>query len=86
LIEQQLWETNLKAVTNYVPRVYPGKITLFRASENLDTNPVDDPMGWGPLARGGVDEFVIDAAHRLLDEPYVVDVVKQLRICLDEVQ
>jgi thioesterase domain-containing protein len=86
LIEQQLWETNLKAVVNYMPRVYPGRITLFRASENLDTNRVDDPMGWGPLAAGGVEEYIIEGTHRLVDEPYVVDVVRQLRICLDNAQ
>ncbi len=86
LIEEQLWETNLKAVTNYMPRLYPGKITLFRASENLDTNRVDDPMGWGALAAGGVEEYIIDGTHRLLDEPYVVDVVRQFRICLDDAQ
>jgi thioesterase domain-containing protein/NAD(P)-dependent dehydrogenase (short-subunit alcohol dehydrogenase family) len=86
LIEHQLWETNLKAVTNYVPRIYPHKLTLFRASENLDTNRVDDPMGWGPLAAGGVDEYIIEGTHRMLDEPYVVDVVRQLKISLDEAQ
>jgi acyl transferase domain-containing protein/thioesterase domain-containing protein/acyl carrier protein len=84
LIEKQLSETNLNAVVNYVPRVYPGRITLFRASENLDWNPVDHPLGWGPLAGEGVDEIVIEGTHRLLDEPFVAEVAQHLRRVLDE--
>jgi acyl transferase domain-containing protein/thioesterase domain-containing protein/acyl carrier protein len=84
LIEKQLSETNLNAIVNYVPRVYAGRITLFRASENLDWNPVDHPMGWGPLADEGVDEIIIEGTHRLLDEPFVAEVALHLRRVLDQ--
>ncbi len=85
-LEQYLWECNLKAVYNYNPRVYPGRITLFRASESLREHTTDDPMGWQSLAGGGLDVRIIEGTHRLIDEPYVSDVVNQLEEALAKTQ
>lgn len=85
-LEDYLWETNLKAITNYMPQVYPGQIILFRSTESLPHNPVDHPLGWGPLARDGVQEYIIDGPHRIMDEPYIADVARILQQCLDEAQ
>ena len=85
-VEEYLSEANLKAVFNYVPEPYPGRILLFRASETLPTNPVDDPMGWGPLAEQGVDLYVVHGTHRIVDEPYVIEVAAHLQQALDNAQ
>jgi thioesterase domain-containing protein len=85
-VEDYLQEANLKAVFNYVPQQYPGRILLFRASESLPRNPLDDPMGWGPLAAEGVEQYVVHGTHRIVDEPYVIEVAARLQQALDKVQ
>jgi thioesterase domain-containing protein len=85
-LEDYLWETNLKAITNYQPQVYPGRMVLFRSTESLPHNPLHHPLGWGPLARDGVEEYIIDGPHRIMDEPYITDVARILQRCLDEAQ
>jgi thioesterase domain-containing protein len=82
-VERLLWESNLAAVESYVPDVYPGRLTLFRASQSLDTNQVNDPMGWGPLAAGGVEEYVVEGTHNIVNEPYVREVTAILQDCID---
>jgi hypothetical protein len=72
----------MKAVLNYVPEVYPGRITIFRASQSLAKNPIDDPMGWGPLAAGGVDWFIIESTHRIIDPEFAQQVGSKLNECL----
>jgi thioesterase domain-containing protein len=45
-----------QASRNYDPKIYPGKITLFRAT-NLGGGIDHDPqMGWGRLAGGGLEQ------------------------------
>ncbi len=85
-LEDYLWETNLKAITNYQPPIYPGSFILFRSTESLPHNPLNHPLGWGPLARDGVQEFVIEGPHRIMDEPYITDVACILQKCLAEAQ
>ena len=86
LVEKQIWELNEIAVATYVPRPYPGKIVLFRASDSLEWNPIDSPMSWAKLAQGGLEQHIIEGNHQLVSEPYVRDVVKQLRNILEEAE
>jgi thioesterase domain-containing protein/acyl carrier protein len=60
---QYLREAHIKAVINYIPEIYPGQITIFRASESEKDNPADSPMGWGPLAQQGLQLMVFDGSH-----------------------
>jgi len=76
----------LKAVASYVPQQYPGRIMLFRASESLELNPVDHPMGWGPPAAEGVDQYIINGTHCAVDKRSVIDVTARLRESLDQGQ
>ena len=74
------------AETSYVPEVYPGKLTLFRASEapqewsfnarnkpSLDDWYNRDPQyGWGKLAGGGLEIVDVPGDHNLmLKEPNI---------------
>jgi len=72
------------ASQNYNPHPYPGKVTLFRASESIAINPLDHPLGWKPLALGGIDYYVFDSTHRLVDEEYAEEVGMRLEECLAE--
>jgi len=91
-------EANMQAKKGYVPQVYPGRITLFRASEpSVFTQlylprPEDwynrDPLhGWGNLAEGGLDLHDVPGDHfSLFEEPHVQVLAERLNACLDEAQ
>ena len=51
---QQSHNAILHAYRNYVPTVYPGRVTLFRAKTQLRGVYTDSTMGWGELVAGGV--------------------------------
>jgi hypothetical protein len=77
-----LEESNLKAVLNYVPRPYPGPVTLFRARASLATSPLDDPLGWKPLALGGLTVHMFDSPHQLVEARFAAEVAAKLNDCL----
>jgi thioesterase domain-containing protein len=76
-----------QALKAYTPRVYPGKITLFRARmQPLFSSHAPD-KGWRRLAAGGLDIKVIPGNHLgMLQEPHVEVLAGQLRACLDQAQ
>ena len=82
LILRYLQKSHSEALINYIPSVYPGKITLFRATTTVQKHPADSPMGWGPLAAGGMEVHYFDAPHMIVNEPYAKDVAQKLNECL----
>lgn len=82
LLLQYLRYKHSEALRYYVPSRYLGKVTLFRASETLDENPDDDPMGWMPLAAGGVDIHHFDASHNIVNNEYAKEIASKLTECL----
>lgn len=81
-----LANAHMAAVLNYAPQPYAGCITLFRASATLAYSPLNSPMGWEPLALGGVDLHLFEATHRIVDPEYAVQVGRRLQMCLDAAQ
>jgi acyl transferase domain-containing protein/glutamate-1-semialdehyde aminotransferase/non-ribosomal peptide synthetase component F/thioesterase domain-containing protein len=69
--ELQIQTINDLAAETYLPKPYPGKLTLFKPRINYKFYP-DPKMGWGDLALGGLDivEFPFNP-HAMLVEPYV---------------
>lgn len=60
---ERVRDATTAAVEAYVPRPYPGKITLFRAKTRM-VEPYDDYyLGWRPIAQEGVDCFVFEGDH-----------------------
>lgn len=82
LLLRYLRESHSMAKTNYVPMIYPGKITLFRASQTLQADPDDSPLGWGPLAAGGVDIYHFESSHEIVNAEHAKDVALRLNDCL----
>jgi thioesterase domain-containing protein/acyl carrier protein len=91
---QELWELSERhskvaraqywAINEYKPRVYPGRVTLFRARMQPFFSTHDPDKGWRQLAVGGVDIRVVPGNHLgMLQEPHVQILAKQLRVCLD---
>jgi thioesterase domain-containing protein len=76
-----------QAASNYDPKIYPGKITLFRAT-NLGGGIERDPqMGWGRLAGGGLETHLIPGYHaHIVLEPRVRVLATQLIAVLERAQ
>jgi len=80
-------QTNNQAVIKYTPQVYPGRITLFRTSDQIGIgkNRFDPSLGWNELAAQGVEIHQIPGAHlNLLRKPHVQVVAEKLKACLHQ--
>jgi acyl-CoA synthetase (AMP-forming)/AMP-acid ligase II/thioesterase domain-containing protein/acyl carrier protein len=72
---------------DYVPRVYPGQMTLFRGTDKPVEFYVDPYCGWRGLAAGGIEVHHIRVKQGYITkEPYVRVTAEKLRACLDEAQ
>jgi thioesterase domain-containing protein/acyl carrier protein len=80
-----VFKANLKAMWEYRPSRYPGKITLFASQEQpMQIDVARDPqLGWGAYAAGGVEVHRIPGRHLdIIREPYVRVLAEKLRACL----
>jgi thioesterase domain-containing protein/NAD(P)-dependent dehydrogenase (short-subunit alcohol dehydrogenase family)/acyl carrier protein len=79
-----LEEINSYAAANYHPKVYAGKLTLFRSMKRTIQEGNDEFLGWGELSRGGVEVHHVSSTHfNILKEPAVKTVASQLLLCLE---
>jgi aspartate racemase len=73
-------QANLKALQRYVPKSYPGKLTLFKSQNHGQ----GVHYGWGELVRGGVETYFVPGTHRgILQEPNVGVLADQMQVCID---
>ena len=76
-------DANIFAASNYRPRVYPGRLTLFRSTDRRAEDGEDAYLGWGHLISGGIDVYHIPSTHlNILQEPAVGVLSERLRECL----
>jgi thioesterase domain-containing protein len=72
-----------KASDVYVPRPYPGKLTLFRATKQPAGIYPDPHLGWSDLAAGGIDVYDVPGHHgAIVYEPRVGALAARLEECL----
>jgi aspartate racemase len=65
--------------------VYPERVTLFRAIENIAF--LDPDLGWSELAPGGLEIHDVPGnTFSMLQEPHVQVLAEKLRDCLDRLQ
>jgi aspartate racemase len=84
-----LMQENDEASRNYLPGVYPGRATIFRATEKVfyTDSYLNSGLGWGNLAAGGVEIHDVPSDHLgILKEPHVKVLAEKLKICLDKAQ
>ena len=75
--------THTEAWRKYEPRVYPGHITLFRASEQPGDGPLEPDLGWGRLASGGVEVYEVPGDHlSMIHEPDVQFLAARMKECI----
>ena len=85
----QLLPVHLRAGRQYVPDLYPGRVTLFQAAERLTSGQPhqDATMGWDRLAAQGVEVRQVPGSHVvLLSEPYVRAFAQELKAALEKRQ
>ncbi len=68
-------KTLIDATNRYHPRVYPGRITLFRAKIQPQGCIPDPTMGWGELVSGGIDIVEIEGNHNTMMKEKFVNLV-----------
>jgi thioesterase domain-containing protein/acyl carrier protein len=79
--------SDLRATQNYGLRLYPGRITFFKASETLAGTSADPTLGWSEWASGGVEVHIVPGNHaNLMYEPHVEVLAKKLTACLNQAQ
>lgn len=81
----QMIEANMRAARDYVPKPYPGRLTLIRAR----TRPLlhsyrEEDLGWGKWAAGGIEIKSVGGHHsNILDEPSIRAVAAHLRTAIN---
>ena len=83
----ELCKADFRATRNYVLHRYPGRITLFRASEEPAGASSDPTFGWDEWAAGGVDVHAVPGNHaNMVYRPHVEVLAEKLKTCLSQVQ
>jgi thioesterase domain-containing protein len=83
----QLLKSDFRATQDYVLKRYPGRVTLFKASEELAGTSPDPTLGWNEWAAGGVEVHVVPGNHAtMVYKPHVEVLAEKLRACLNQVQ
>jgi thioesterase domain-containing protein len=79
--------SNTRAKNLYVPKHYPGRVTLFRANRGHILTSSETTLGWGRIALGGIEIRDIAGEHNaIVEQPYVQTLARELRVCLDRAQ
>jgi amino acid adenylation domain-containing protein len=80
-------EANIQAFQSYRPQTYPGRITLFLASESPVRSSLDRRMGWRELAVGGLEVCEVAGDHyNMISEPNAKGLAEKLWDCLQKAQ
>ena len=72
------------AAAGYVPRTYPGKITLLQAEEDLPKNR-RNPAKWCKQLAQAVDFLTVPGSHLTCITTHVHELAATLRTCLDRI-
>lgn len=75
-----------KALHDYIPQPYAGKLIVFRSSQTELESSDDSQWGWKALARGGVEIHRFNADHNIVAYEYAETVAKKLTECLERAQ
>ena len=81
----KLFKTNERAMWNYVPPAYPGKLHYFLARERDAFTAQTPAQGWIGLAEHGIEIYTMPGNHLSMnEEPHVQALAKRLEQCLQQ--
>ncbi len=84
---QKILKAVAQALRNYNPKVYQGRVTLFRATKLPAGSDHDPQLRWGRLAAGGVETHLIPGLYsHIIFDPLVQVLAEQLKACLNKAQ
>jgi amino acid adenylation domain-containing protein len=82
---QRVARAQYRALRNYKPQRYTGRLTLFRARMQPFFSSHDAHKGWSRVAAGGVNVKNIPGNHLgMLQEPHVQVLARELSACLEK--
>jgi thioesterase domain-containing protein len=77
-------ESNLRALRDYTPKHYSGRLTLFRARTRPLLHSQSTDLGWSEWVTGGVEIHSIPGHHTsILKEPSVQVLARNLQSAID---
>jgi thioesterase domain-containing protein len=84
----KVMESNLRALSEYNPKHYPGRLTIIRArSRPLLTKQCSEDLGWSAWVTGGVEILSVPGHHvSMLKEPHVKALARTLQSAADNSQ
>jgi thioesterase domain-containing protein len=75
-----LFQANLRAMREYNPPAYSGKLHYFLASDRDEFNAQTPVQGWIGLAKQGIEIYTIPGNHITMNhEPYVQHLANYLQ-------
>jgi thioesterase domain-containing protein/acyl carrier protein len=81
----ELLKSDLRATQNYALHLYPDRVTLFKASEELAGTSPDPTLGWSEWADAGVDVHLVPGNHaNLVYQPHVEVLAEKLNACISQ--
>jgi thioesterase domain-containing protein len=82
-----LCKADFRATRNYILSQYPGRITLFKAGQDLAGTSSDPTLGWNNWAAAGTEVHIVPGNHAtMVYKPHVEVLAQELRACLDQVR
>ncbi|MFN6461416.1 MAG: non-ribosomal peptide synthetase [Nostoc sp. DedVER02] len=89
----KVFKAHVQAMRSYVPQMYSEKMTLFRANEPIihdfessEWNTDDPFLGWSRFCQQPIEVIEVTGDHfSMFVEPYIQDLAKNLRSCIDNV-
>ena len=93
----QAYKTSCLCLVDYLPKqIYPGKLTILRANEDLPEDPnnhlnaedsQDLSLGWSEFCTEPVDiHFVLGNHITIMAEPHVQVLAERLKACINQAQ
>nr|WP_225896562.1 KR domain-containing protein [Amazonocrinis nigriterrae] len=83
-IYYNLFKINIKAMRNYVPQPYAGRVIFFKASNCDSFNPQNPELGWQDLAMAGLEIHQVPGNHITMNfPPHVQVMAKWLTVYLE---
>lgn len=80
------WMGHQKAMHEYKPKDYPGRVIFFRPTEMMKVNPPNMHVPWIDMVKGGIEIHQTPGTHvTMLQEPHVPVLAKHLRKALRDV-
>ncbi|KAF9353703.1 hypothetical protein BGX26_008545, partial [Mortierella sp. AD094] len=63
---ENVFRNNMKLARQFLPSIYSGDMTFFRASESVS---ILDPLSWAPFTLGTIEVHELECGHLELDKP-----------------